>query len=191
MRCQLARAQGDQGYDTLLVAPKRDAGAAFSSLEHGKWSDWWRDSFVIDGELAEGSVRCKLIHLSPDGQHVELFFPQIWPITGYTRPDGIAREIYTNVGPFLQNPARDALGLIERGTDEDVDVLRQQLGEERRLLRDGAVDVAVEERPAAQALRERRVGLEDPAVGLTVLDEDEGACARSRTRRSGTPSADR
>jgi len=47
---------------------------------------------------------------------MELFFPQIWPITGYTYPQGIAQEIFANIGPFLQNPARDAMGLIDDDT---------------------------------------------------------------------------
>ena len=113
----LIYAQEDGGYDRLLVAPTKDAGKAFAVLAEKEWSDWWADSFVIDGEPIEGSVRCKLMVLSEDGRRVELFFPQIWPLEGgYTYPEGIAREIYERVGPFLQNPARDAMGLIDDDT---------------------------------------------------------------------------
>jgi predicted AlkP superfamily phosphohydrolase/phosphomutase len=112
----LAIAQGGDGYDRILVAPDKDASKAFTSLAPREWSAWWRDSFVIDGEPVEGSVRCKLLHLSSDGRSMQLFFPQIWPITGYTHPRGIAQEIYDNVGPFLQNPARDVLGWIDDDT---------------------------------------------------------------------------
>jgi predicted AlkP superfamily phosphohydrolase/phosphomutase len=112
----LILARGGKAYDRVLVAPKRDAKKAFAQLERSAWSDWWQDSFVIDGEAVEGSVRCKLVQLSPDGQHLELFFPQIWPIMGYTYPEGIAQELYDHVGPFLQNPGRDALGLIDDET---------------------------------------------------------------------------
>ena len=110
-------ASGDGGYDRVLVAPEKDASKAFTSLGVGDWADWWSDSFVIDGQANEGSVRCKLMVLSDDGKHMELFFPQIWPISGgYTHPGEIAQEIYDNVGPFLQNPARDAMGLIDDDT---------------------------------------------------------------------------
>ncbi|MBC7234435.1 MAG: alkaline phosphatase family protein [Chloroflexi bacterium] len=113
----LIYAHGEAGYNRLLVAPEKDAAKAFADLGVKDWSDWWTDSFVIDGEPIEGSVRCKLMVLSPDGQHVELFFPQIWPIRGgYTYPEEIAQELYEQVGPFLQNPARDALGLIDDDT---------------------------------------------------------------------------
>ena len=113
----LIYAEGDGGYDRVLVAPEKDASKAFTRLAEKQWADWWRDSFVIDGEAIDGSVRCKLMVLSEDGQHVELFFPQIWPISGdYTFPESIAQEIYDNVGPFLQNPARDAQGNIDDET---------------------------------------------------------------------------
>jgi predicted AlkP superfamily phosphohydrolase/phosphomutase len=109
-------AQGDGGYDRVLVAARKDASRALATLSLAQWSDWWRDSFTIDGQAVEGNVRCKLMRLSPDGQHLELFYPQIWPITGYTCPGRIAQEIYDHVGPFLQNPARDAMGLIDDDT---------------------------------------------------------------------------
>jgi predicted AlkP superfamily phosphohydrolase/phosphomutase len=55
--------------------------------------------------------------LSEDGEHVELFFPQIWPVRGeWTYPEEISSEISEEVGPFLQNPARDALGRIDDDT---------------------------------------------------------------------------
>ena len=113
----LIYAEGDGGYDRVLVAPERDASKAFTTMAVRDWSDWWRDSFVIDDEPVEGSVRCKLMVLSENGHHVELFFPQIWPIHGdYTYPESIAQEIYDNVGPFLQNPARDAQGKVDDDT---------------------------------------------------------------------------
>jgi predicted AlkP superfamily phosphohydrolase/phosphomutase len=107
---------GGEGYDRLLVAPERDASRALATLVAGEWSDRWRDAFEIDGEPVEGTVCCKLVRLSPDAQSFELFFPQIWPITGYTHPEDIAQELYDHVGPFLQNPARDAMGLIDDDT---------------------------------------------------------------------------
>ena len=112
----LIYASGDD-YDRLLVAPEKDGANAFADLGVKEWSDWWTDVFVIDGEAIEGNVRCKLIALSEDGQHIELFFPQIWPTEGdFTFPEHISAEITAKVGPFLQNPARDALGLIDDDT---------------------------------------------------------------------------
>ena len=63
----LLYAQGDQGYDSVIVAPSKDAGNAFAALARSQWSTWWRDSFVIDGEPVDGSVRAE-----PFGQPVQL-----------------------------------------------------------------------------------------------------------------------
>ena len=112
----LIYAQGREGYDRVLLAEDKDGCRALATLSPRQWSEWWQDRFTIDGKAVEGSVRCKLMRLSADGQRVELFFPQIWPIEGYTQPKGVARELFEHVGPFLQNPARDALGLIDDET---------------------------------------------------------------------------
>ena len=107
---------GGDGYDRLRVCRTRDADDVLVELSQGEWSDWWLDSFEIDGAPVEGNLRVKLITLAPAADMFELFVPQIWPVEGYTRPEPVAREIYENVGPFLQNPGRDALGMIDDDT---------------------------------------------------------------------------
>jgi predicted AlkP superfamily phosphohydrolase/phosphomutase len=109
-------ASGEQGYDRILICQKRDARTAVCELTVGQWSDWFVDTFVIDGSPVEGYVRVKLVKLSPEGDELEVFVPQVWPRTGYTQPAGIAEEIDQNVGNFLQNPARDALGRVDDDT---------------------------------------------------------------------------
>ena len=58
----------------------------------------------------------------------------------------------------------DALGLIWQHRDVRVDVLDEQLGLQRRLVRNDPVDVAIEEWATIQVLRKRVIGLKDPAV---------------------------
>lgn len=110
-------ASTSNGYDRVRVCRSRDASNAVADLGLGEWSDWWVDTFVIDDEALEGTVRMKLITLSPSADMFELFVPQIWPTTGdYAYPDGLAQEVTDRVGNFLQNPARDALGVIDDDT---------------------------------------------------------------------------
>ncbi len=109
-------ASSSRGYDRVHICRTRDGEDKFAELCQGQWSSWWRDSFEIDGKLAEGHVRMKLITLTPTADMFELFMPQIWPLDGYTYPEEIALEITEKVGPFLQNPARDALGLLDDDT---------------------------------------------------------------------------
>jgi predicted AlkP superfamily phosphohydrolase/phosphomutase len=112
----LITASGTAGYDTVRVSRSRDARDTVAELQPGGWSEWWVDGFEIDGEVVEGYVRMKLVSLSSEADEFELFVPQIWPRTGYTKPESVAEEIDRNVGNFLQNPARDALGRVDDET---------------------------------------------------------------------------
>ncbi len=105
-----------KGYDRVRVCRNRDGGSQVCDLGEGEWSEWWLDSFEIDGEQVRGYVQMKLIALTHNADMFELFVPQIWPPDGYTQPAVIAREIDEHVGNFLQNPARDALGKIDDDT---------------------------------------------------------------------------
>ncbi|NJN81846.1 MAG: hypothetical protein HC802_05850 [Caldilineaceae bacterium] len=54
----------------------------------------------------------------------------MWPNSGYTQPREIADEIDANVGNFLQNPARDALGIMDDDTYfESLDFHHQRLAD--------------------------------------------------------------
>jgi predicted AlkP superfamily phosphohydrolase/phosphomutase len=90
-------------------------GEELADLAPGQWSDWRRDTFTIDGQPVEGHLRFKLIALSEDA--FELFVPQIWPTGGdWAVPRGLAEELTEQTGPFLQNPMRDAIGVIDDDT---------------------------------------------------------------------------
>jgi predicted AlkP superfamily phosphohydrolase/phosphomutase len=108
--------QSGSSYDTVKVCRTRDAQDLQAELGPGTWSEWWPEVFEVDGTEVVGSVRMKLISLSENADRFELFVPQIWPVEGYTYPDRVAKELYDRHGPFLQNPARDALGQIDDDT---------------------------------------------------------------------------
>ena len=112
----LAYASGGGGYDRLLVCRDRDCATAVAELSEGQWSEWWRDTFLIDGEEIDGYVQAKLVAMPPGLERFELFMPQIWPAVGYTAPVPLSRELDEEVGNFLQNPARDALGVVDDDT---------------------------------------------------------------------------
>jgi predicted AlkP superfamily phosphohydrolase/phosphomutase len=114
----LVYASSDAGYDRVRLTRSKDADdrALAADLKVGDWSPMTPETFTIGGEPVKGHVQCKLIKLSPDAQEFELFFPQIWPISGYTFPDEVGEELLAAVGPFRQNPGRDALGVIDDDT---------------------------------------------------------------------------
>ena len=109
-------ASGQDGYDRIRVCSSRSIDNVIADLGIGDWSDWWLDTFEIDGSDVEGYVRMKLVTLTATADAFELFVPQIWPRTDYTVPSEVAASIDQNVGSFLQNPARDALGQVDDGT---------------------------------------------------------------------------
>ena len=112
----LIYAGGESGYDRVRICRGRDAADPIAELAAGEWTDWWLDSFEIDGEGVDGYVRMKLVNLTPEADAFELFVPQIWPALGYTEPPEVAAELDEHVGNFLQNPGRDALGIIDDDT---------------------------------------------------------------------------
>ncbi len=112
----LIYASNQGGYDRIRVCQSRSSDDIVADLGVGEWSEWWLDTFEIDNAEVDGYVRMKLITLTPTVDAFELFVPQIWPQSGYTVPSEIATSIDQNVGSFLQNPARDALGQVDDDT---------------------------------------------------------------------------
>jgi predicted AlkP superfamily phosphohydrolase/phosphomutase len=118
-RMQRGKAGEPKRYRALLQGGRcrvlDSAGEPIADLAPGEWSDWRRDSFTIDGQPVEGHLRFKLIALGEDA--FELFVPQIWPTGGdWAVPAGLAEELTERTGPFLQNPMRDAIGVIDDDT---------------------------------------------------------------------------
>ena len=109
-------ASGENGYDRIKVYSSRSGDDFVADLGVGDWSEWWLDSFEIDGVDVEGYVRMKLITLTSTADAFELFVPQIWPRSDYAVPSDVATSIDKHVGSFLQNPARDALGQVDDDT---------------------------------------------------------------------------
>jgi predicted AlkP superfamily phosphohydrolase/phosphomutase len=131
----LIYAAGENGYDRVRICRSRSGADTVTELSVGDWSDFWLDTFEIDGADVEGYVRMKLITLTANADAFELFVPQIWPPEGYTVPEEIAREIDEELNPFLQNPGRDALGVIDDDTYfESLEYHHQRLADVAELL---------------------------------------------------------
>ena len=109
-------ARKTQGYDHIRICRDQDGDTQLTELQIGEWSSWHEESFIIDDSEVTGNLRFKLITLTPEADMVELFVPQIWPTEGYSYPIDVASQLYQHLGPFLQNPARDVLGLIDDNT---------------------------------------------------------------------------
>lgn len=180
----LIYASGGAGYDRVRVAAARDASEPIADLGVGEWSEIRTDTFVIDGAPVEGYLRMKLIALSPSADQIELFFPQIWPTDGdYAVPADVARDVAARVGPFLQNPGRDALGLIDDDTYfELLDWFHLRLGEvAQHLARTREWDLLFVETHASDYANHFFLAQADPVSGAspTTIERCQRGLART------------
>ncbi|MEM2905506.1 MAG: alkaline phosphatase family protein [Candidatus Bathyarchaeia archaeon] len=110
------------GYDQVIISRSKDASEAVARLGVGEWSDWLTEGFdamiplypkyredetIVYEEAAvkryTGTFRFKLVELTPDARRFRLYQSQVFPTTGFTWPDSIAKELIENVGPFQEH----------------------------------------------------------------------------------------
>ena len=136
---------GGDGYDTMLLCDGKDGTRVISKLKQGLWSNWLKAEFAaIQGPPAyaiqkigtgrqrrlipyyeggalnrvTGTFRFKLIELSKDGDIVKLYRSQIYPTSGFTKPDWLSEELVKAIGPFQEHIGPYALyqGWIDEET---------------------------------------------------------------------------
>ena len=102
---------GPDGYDRAVLCREKDLATAICETKLRQWSDWARVPF---GEQ-EGTVRCKLVAMAPDGSSMRLYRSQIMPTSGFTEPDDIGRELVQVIGPFQEHVSQlfDVLGVVD------------------------------------------------------------------------------
>ncbi len=86
------------GYDRLFLAEGKDAEKALCTVGEGEWSDFLKVEFSTSEGKKEGNFRVKLVELSEDAKRFRLYFTQVFPSTGWTHPDSLARELTEHIG---------------------------------------------------------------------------------------------
>jgi len=104
----LITATGSEGYDRVTVCHSRDGQDTVCSLSRDEWSDWNIEPFHLNDTSIEGAVRFRVLKLTPDGKTMELYVPQVFPTSGYFFPESLGDELIAELGPFIQNPGRNA-----------------------------------------------------------------------------------
>ena len=92
-----------KGYDTVLICRGRDDGTCIARAAVGAWSEWAIERFRIGGQQRRACVRFKLLELSPDGTHLNLYRSQITYADGFTVPDGLAADLLERFGPYQEH----------------------------------------------------------------------------------------
>ncbi len=94
-----------EGYDRCLISKEKDAGKSLAVLKPGEWTDWFREVFRVEGEKKIGTVRFKLVELSPDGSRFLLYRSQVYPTTGFSSPPEVSGELVKMFGPYINEAA--------------------------------------------------------------------------------------
>ncbi len=96
--------------EQLHVAIRRNTGEAYEAvdihrdgeklctLRPGEWSPW----LTAGPREAQVVYRFKLVHLSPDAQHLELYCTDVVRASGWSYPEELAPELLTQVGPYVE-----------------------------------------------------------------------------------------
>jgi len=98
----LARRSGDNGYDTVTLAPSKDLNVAFCTLQVGQWSPKIFTKIDMgDGTAKEVFFRCKLIELSEEAEDFRLFIGGLCETSGWTYPEEAAKDLIGGEGTFV------------------------------------------------------------------------------------------
>jgi len=106
------------GYQELLLSKERDGSRALCSLKEGEWSGWLKEIFIVEGEEKVGAVRFKLVKLSRDGRELILYRSQVYPLSDFTHPPEIGRELTERFGPYINEAVSTAFfaGFVDEKT---------------------------------------------------------------------------
>ena len=99
--------------ERFLVCERRDADSCLVEMELGKWTGFVIRSFGEGAEAREGSVRFRLLEVSPEGHSFRFCRSQVYPTHGFTYPAGLSEELMENVGPFIMRYSIEPRGDAE------------------------------------------------------------------------------
>lgn len=90
-------------YDRVKICREKDAKTCITEAKIGEWSKWVITTFQINGRTRLGSVRFKLLELSPDGKYLKLYRSQVTYTSGFSFPKELPKELIDKIGPFQQH----------------------------------------------------------------------------------------
>ncbi|MEW6228929.1 MAG: alkaline phosphatase family protein [Bacillota bacterium] len=94
----LLTATTSDGYDHVTISPSRDASQCVASLAPNEWTPWLVRTL---GDV-RAVFRVKVVRLSRDARHVELYCTDVFRAEGWSYPSGLESEILSRVGPYVE-----------------------------------------------------------------------------------------
>jgi len=112
-----------EGFDQVVVSPKKNGAQAVAALAVGEVSDWIIGPYGKEGE--ECAFRFRLLELSGDGTTFRLYRTIAGRTSGWAYPPEVAQELMESVGPFVEGA--EFAGGVERSGDEWVHLEQMEL----------------------------------------------------------------
>lgn len=103
-----------RGYDTVIIARKKDARKNIVRLTKGDWSKWQYDTFRVNGRTIEGTFRFKLEQMTGNLSKLKLYCTEArraWNWMTGVRPS-LEKKIAQQCGPYYEG-LEHPLGLLE------------------------------------------------------------------------------
>jgi len=88
-------------YRTCAISRIKDYSKILIELKPGQWSPWFKEVFTIDDQRREGTIRFKLVELSPDAARFRLYRSQVYPTSGFSHPPEVSGELVQKFGPYV------------------------------------------------------------------------------------------
>jgi len=168
-----------QGYSELLLSKEKNASKALCRLREGEWSEWFRETFIVEGEEKVGTVRFKLVKLSKDGKEIILYRSQVYPVSGFTYPPEVADELIEKFGPYINEAVSKAFfaGLVDEKTlVEEFEYQIKWISDAAKYLMDKyEASLYMMHWHFPDSLEHRILGMADPAGGMYDPDKAEEA----------------
>jgi len=181
-----------QGYDMLFLSKEKDFSKALCHLREGEWSRWFKETFIVGGEKKIGTIRFKLVKLSRNGKELILYRSQVYPLSDFTHPPELAKELVEKFGPYINEAVSRAFfaGLVDEKTlVEEFEYQINWISNVARYLMDKyGASLFMMHWHFPDALQHRVLGMVDPAGGMYDPDKAEEAW---RILRLGYQIADR
>lgn len=93
-------ASDDGSLEKFIISERGGDEAVLAELKLGEWTDWAIYGFGEENSR-DGSVRFYLLEVSPGGGNFRFCHSQVYPVRGFTYPEGLSEELVEAVGPFF------------------------------------------------------------------------------------------
>jgi len=104
-----------KGYDTLLICKEKDPEKTLCRLKVGHWGSFLEE-FEVEGEKHAGTVRLKLVELSPDGARLKIYRSQAHPTSEFAHPPEVGEELTRRFGPYINEAVEKFFYVLDRQT---------------------------------------------------------------------------